>query len=181
MCINLLFLFINSLISTFLNYFLSYFKLFYSLLRKGWWYTSSIINNNNIRMCLATYTHPTLSYLAIFSYAPSFSTVLSHYVSLSFFLLNTFSFSWDFSTYQLNFSVFWAWSSWIFCVTFHFVSEFLTLVIFRMLWMLVTVNKVKHVALHGSHVLQITSWKTVVQTFFDVSNEKSPILITIIG
>ena len=76
--------FLCSLLSTFPNYFLVFFKLFYSLLRKGWWYTSSIIDNN-IRMCLATYTHPITNFLAIFSVAPSSSTVLSHCVSLNLF------------------------------------------------------------------------------------------------
>ena len=38
--------------------------------------------------------------------------------------------------------------------------------------MLVTVNKVKRMALHGSHASQITSSKTLVtQTLFCVSNE----------
>ena len=77
--------FFCSLLSTFQNYFLVYFKLFYSVLRKGWRYTSSIINNNNIRMCLATYTHPIPNFQAIFSDAPSSSTVLSYCVSLNFF------------------------------------------------------------------------------------------------
>ena len=54
------FFFAHSLVShwayIFLNYFLSIFKLFDSLLRKGWWYTSSIIDNNNIiRMYLSSY------------------------------------------------------------------------------------------------------------------------------
>ena len=51
-----------SLFSIFLNYFLSNFKLFDSLLRIGWWYTSSIIDNN-IRMHLTSYTH-IIPYLA---------------------------------------------------------------------------------------------------------------------
>ena len=47
-----------------------------------------------------------------------------------------------------------------------------------MLRMLVTVNKVKHVALHGSHASQITSSKILVtQTLFRVSNEVGSILV----
>ena len=48
-----------------------------------------------------------------------------------------------------------------------------------MLRMLVTVNKIKHMALHGSHAYQITSSKLlVVQTLFCVSNEIGPILFS---
>ena len=42
-----------------------------------------------------------------------------------------------------------------------------------------TVNKIKHMALHGSHSSQITSSKIVVmQTPFPVSNEIGPILFS---
>ena len=45
--------------------------------------------------------------------------------------------------------------------------------------MLVTVNKKKHMLWHVSLAPQIASWKTLVmQTFFDVSNEICPILVT---
>ena len=69
-----------------MTYILSNFKLFDSLLKKDWWYTSSIIDNN-----LASYTHPNhqLSLLAIFSDETSFSAtvliLLSHCLSLTFF------------------------------------------------------------------------------------------------
>ena len=44
--------------------------------------------------------------------------------------------------------------------------------------MLVTVNKVKHVALHGWHASQITSSKILVtQTLFRVSNEVGSFLV----
>ena len=45
--------------------------------------------------------------------------------------------------------------------------------------MLVTVNKIKHMALHRSHASQITSSKILVtQTLFCVSNEIGPILFS---
>ena len=48
-----------------------------------------------------------------------------------------------------------------------------------MLWMLVTVNKKKHMAWHGSHVSKIISSKILVaQTFFDVLNEIRLTLVT---
>ena len=88
-----------------------------------------------------------------------------------------FYFSSDFST---EFSVFWALNSWIFCVTFRAVSQFLIPVMFRMLWMLVVANKLKHIALHGSHGSQIILWKTsFTQTFFTVPNVVGPILVTL--
>ena len=76
------------LLLLFMTYILSNFKLFDSLLKKDWWYISSIIDNN-----LASYTHPNhqLSLLAIFSDETSFSAtiliLLSHCVchSLSSF------------------------------------------------------------------------------------------------
>ena len=90
-----------------------------------------------------------------------------------------FYFSSDFYTYQVDFSVFWALNSWIFCVTSRLVFEFLIFAIFWMLWMLVILNKVKHMALHDTHALQITSWKTLfTQNFFRVFNEIGPILVT---
>ena len=46
--------------------------------------------------------------------------------------------------------------------------------------MLVAMNEVKHMILHESHVLQMTSLKPLVtQTFFSVSSEMDPILVTI--
>ena len=45
--------------------------------------------------------------------------------------------------------------------------------------MLVTINKVKHMTLHGSHASQITSSKTLVtQTLFRVANEIDTILVS---
>ena len=45
--------------------------------------------------------------------------------------------------------------------------------------MLVTVNKIKHMAFHGSHASQITSSEILVtQTIFCVSNEIGPILFS---
>ena len=45
--------------------------------------------------------------------------------------------------------------------------------------MLVTMNKINHMALHGSHASQITSSKILVtQTLFRVSNEIGPILFS---
>ena len=45
--------------------------------------------------------------------------------------------------------------------------------------MLVTTNKINHMALHGSHASQITSSKILVtQTLFRVSNEIGPILFS---
>ena len=112
--------FFCSLLSTFLKYLLVYFKLLYSLLREGWWYTLSI---NNIRMCLATYTHPVPNFVAIFSDARSSSAVLSHCLSLNFFCWISFLFLETFlltSSISLSFEP-WAVES---CVTFHLVSDF---------------------------------------------------------
>ena len=75
-----------------------------------------------------------LSYVLIF---------ISHSVSNQFLFLNTFSFSSEFFTYQL---------------IFHLVSEFLS--VFRMLWMLVTLNKLKPVTCHGKHTPPIATNKT---------------------
>ena len=45
--------------------------------------------------------------------------------------------------------------------------------------MLVTMNRINHMALHGSDALQITSSKILVtQTLFCVSNEIGPILFS---
>ena len=45
--------------------------------------------------------------------------------------------------------------------------------------MLVTMNKINHMALHGSHASQITSSKVLVgQTLFRVSNEIGPIFFS---
>ena len=45
--------------------------------------------------------------------------------------------------------------------------------------MLVTVNKVKHMAFHGSYASQITFSKVLVtRTLFRVSNEIGPILVS---
>ena len=85
-----------------------------------------------------------------------------------------FSFSSDFTTYQFYFTVFCALNSWIFCVTFHFVPGFFIFVTFGMLWILVTVNKVKH----KPHTSQITSSTIATQTFFSVSNKIRPTLVT---
>ena len=136
-----------------LNYFLSNFKLFSSLLRKGWWITSSNIGNKNIiRMYLATY------YLAMQKHILWWDTFFNNSINFIFILrisqflfLNNYSLILlqTFSTYQLDFSVFWLLNSWIFCVAFHSFSEFLIFVTFRMLWMLVAVNKLKRMALHG--------------------------------
>ena len=59
---------------------------------------------------------------------PEYVTVL--YID-QFLLLNTIYFFSYFSSYQLNLSVFWV---------FHLFSEFLILVIFRMLWMVFTIS-----------------------------------------
>ena len=50
---------------------------------------------------------------------------------------------------------------WIFSITFDFVSKFPFFVLFRMLWMLVTVDSLKYTACHRSLVPQVTSWKTL--------------------
>ena len=50
-------------------------------------------------------------------------------------------------------------NGWIFCATFHLVSEFLFFKLFLMLWMLVTMKKVKQMVCHG------------LDTIFSVFNE----------
>ena len=62
-----------------------------------------------------------------------------------------------------------------FCITSHLDLEFLFLLLFWMLWMLVTLNKLKHMTYHRSYVLKITTWeRLLVQIYFSVSNEKIP-------
>ena len=52
-------------------------------------------------------------------------------------------------------------------------SSFMIFVLFRMLWMLVAVNKVNHMACHLSHTLQKQTSETLVtQIFLSVSNKK---------
>ena len=71
-------------------------------------------------------------------------------------------------------------STWFLCllrfkssITFNLVSKFLFLVLFRMLWMLVTVNKLKHMTCHGPHVPGITTNRTsLVEFFFPVCSMK---------
>ena len=111
-----------------------YFKLFYSLLRKGWWYTSSIIDSNT-RMCLATYNHPSYNFLAIFSDAPSSSTVISRCVALNFFCWISFLF---FGTFLLINSIYLSFEPWAVESSVSPSILFLIFVIFMMLSMLVT-------------------------------------------
>ena len=152
---------------TFVNYFLSNFKWFDNLLRKGWWYTSFIIDNNNIRMYLGRYTYP-----KFFSNSTniSFTYCIIPYLFLETFLLIS-SISLSFEPWTVESSV------WPF-ILFN-ISEFLVFVILWIPWILATVKKKKHIAWHGSHALQIRSWKRLVtQTFFDVVNKIHSILVT---
>ena len=113
----------------------------------------------------------------IFWWSKFFSSSINITLKLcitQFFPLNTFSFSWDFSAYQIGFISFelWTGKSSVSPFILFSVSEFLIFLNLCMLWMLVTANKEKHKVWHGSHTSQITSWKPLVtQTFFDVSNE----------
>ena len=80
-----------------------------------------------------------------------------------------FSFPSDLFIYQLDFSFFWpVWHLSLaqrLTSAFHLVSEFLYFVLFRMLWMLVTVDKTKFslwkIPAFGwiSHKIECTSWK----------------------
>ena len=142
-------------------------------------------------MYLASYTHPIL-YLCsklVFWQDKFFNNSINITFTLcitQYLLLNTFSFSWDVPTYQLDFSVFWLSLKQLnlLChlssppILFS-VSEFRITVIVWMLRLLVIVNKVKHMALHGSHASQIKSWKTfVTYTSSDVTNKIRLILVT---
>ena len=90
-------------------------------------------------------------------------TLLSHYVSINFIFWTPFFIFLQTILFYLS-----AWficlltclsflQSWIFCITFCFVSNFLFFfyffffVLFQMLWMLVTVNKIRYMACHGLH------------------------------
>ena len=86
------------------------------------------------------------------------------------FLLGTFYFIF-LQTFLLIDSVsdFWDLNSWIFCATFYLSSKFLIFATFWMLWMLVIMNEVKHMILHGSHVWQMKSLKPLVTQTFLVS------------
>ena len=101
--------------------------------------------------------------------------LLSPCVSINFFFWTPFSFFSDFCTYQVHLSVFWALNR--LCHLPYFF-EFLIFVYFWMLWILVTVNKVKHIALHGLHASQITSTTLVTQNLFRVTNEIGWILVS---
>ena len=72
---------------------------------------------------------------------------LSHCLSINFYYWTPFLFfSFKLFIYQHHFSVFWpVWplQSLESSLAFHLVSEFLFFVLFRMLWMLVTVDKAK--------------------------------------
>ena len=64
-------------------------------------------------------------------------------------------------------------------VTFYLISEFLSLVVFWMLWVLVTINKLNHMARHGSQALQIKANRSfLTEFFFSVSIKKCPLLVT---
>ena len=78
-----------------------------------------------------------------------------------FLLLNTFLLINSISLFFL------ALKSWIFCVPsiLFSVFEFQIFVILWMLYMLVTVDQKKHMAWHGSHDSQVTSWKTLRKPF----------------
>ena len=137
------------------------FKLFDSLLRKCSWYASSIINNNInwiwLELPIAIFSDNVTSFSA------TILVLLSHFVSINFFFWRSFFsffFPLDFFTYQLDFSLSLSFdmfepctvlNPWIFCVTFRFFSffEFLFFLgTFWMLWLLVTVNKLKHKVCH---------------------------------
>ena len=97
------------------------------------------------------------------------SIFLSHGVSINFFFQITL-----FLFFLRPFYL----STWFLCllrfesVTFNCLSEFLFLVLFWMLWMSVTVNKLKHMTCHGSQASQIGNNETC------ITNETSPVLVT---
>ena len=96
--------------------------------------------------------------------------------SMSSFEQLLFSFSSDFLTYQVNFSVFWALN--LLLPSILFVS-WLFLVLFLMLWMLVIMNKLKRMARHEPHASQKTTNVIYVIKFaLGVLNEKSLVLLT---
>ena len=76
--------------------------------------------------------------------------LFSPYQSISSFEHFFFHFSSDFFTYQPSFFVFWALNSRIIYATFYLVSEFLLLVIFWMLWIIIIVNTLKHMVSHAN-------------------------------
>ena len=88
-----------------------------------------------------------------------------------FLLLNNFTFSSDFllmsADSKSETSRFLFLSSFESSVTFHVVSEF-QCVLFRMLWMPITVNKVKHKAYYGPHTSRIMSCETLLTECFSI-------------
>ena len=120
-----------------------------SFLRNDWQHTSSIIDNNNNDASECTSN--------IFWWdkflGNSVNTIFTFYIN-QFLLLKTFYFILlqTFSLINLN-SVFWVLNNWIICFAFHLVFEFLFLAIFWKLWMVVTTNKLKHIAHSCSHGL----------------------------
>ena len=138
----------------FLNYYLNNFKLFEISLRKGEWYTSFIINNNNIiRMYLVT--HCLTSYIFWWDRKVQFSNSINITFILcisQFLLLKTFFlFTSGFSMYQLSFSVFEPWTV---------ESSMSPFILFWSFWYsyfcrccACWLPYIKHTVLHGSHAL----------------------------
>ena len=77
------------------------------------------------------YKHPSQPSAKLASYTFWWGKFFSNSINITFklcitqfLLLNIFSFSWDFSAYQLDFFIFWVLNRWIFCVTFHLFQCF---------------------------------------------------------
>ena len=94
-----------------------------------------------------------------------------------FFPVSFFSFLADSFTYKLDFYIFWAFNFLLFSILSW--SLWLFLVPLQMLWMLVTVNKLKRITCLESHVSQITTWVMfLTQIYSSVFSEISLMQIT---
>lgn len=121
-------------------------------------------HNNYQNVCFLL-RHVLLTTLSIF---------LSHVVLINFFFLALFLFF--FLRLLLINPISQSLEPWIF--HHHLVSEFLILVHFRMLWMPITGNKLKHMTCYGPKGSRITTWGIfLMELFFSASNEVSPVLV----
>ena len=129
------------------NHFLNKNSLFDNLFRRGWWYF--IVIGNNIRMHLFWWEMFFNNSLDITS-----AWCINQFLLLNIFLFFSFFFFRLFITHRLDSSLFWPLNL---LTTILFLSFWLFLVLFWMLWMLVMVNKLMHMTYHRPHASRITT------------------------
>ena len=98
------------------NYLSNEFKLFDSLLKKGWWYTSFIIDNNIVYLMASSPGYNSIFWLLMTQVFSNSIKLLSHYdQSISCVEHFSFYFPSNFFVYQLDFSVFGPAERWMSC------------------------------------------------------------------